>query len=1753
MKKLIKNFFNTFLGNKIAMIVLIFIIFISSTIYTILDSTSNSFTQSYNDVVETGSLHNFTIKEKYDITGNVDFKPTKAKHEIYTNLNLNTLKQSKYVEVVDDNNDSIPEHVYLYFINDPLDLFSAHQYLYDKSKNKLPASIDNIKPTFRIDIKDLKVDGDTKRKVITKIKSGSISIEFYSTSNTGTFTPAELGTSHQKTNTLISLLKDGSTINDLNALKTSNNWVNFASYNALSQNRHVIIHNSEEPKKDPFFSFFGSKGHFGFEYDLTQEKSSLSFINFIHKNLNILDIPTNVDLFDKNMVDYDPQASFILNYNDNEKEFVDQNNNHYYVMKKNNKVYLYGININLSNDKNPFAFKQITDFKTSGQDNIDSTDLTNANFNNPKSTTFKNNDNDNKVMKLVNGKFVDATQNTIDNPSPKTFRMEIDVSKLSGISGEHNNLKDIIFGQEMNFEFLSDTATSNSDLGISDDHYENAFLSSKTTWNDIKNAPESNWFSSVDGQNPLSTSSYETAIHSQSKPQKIDDTSNYYYLRTSKLNQSKSFWDHNIGPNNYLQKSLYSLSTTKLLLDFNLFKNLLKEMHDSTNANLFKLIYSMKSHVKLDFNTLSGDYKHLVDQNKELLNLENNDILTFDGIMPNANDANSFTYINYNDSIAFNNAKKELLSKLKSLINKNKSSEFINNITNVYDDVKLEFINSITVNDNNQQVKVVKTSNNRELDKLVLFSGSKLPEPETQEQIKKKLEENAANNGWTNIGFIPRPEPVYDFSQKFKGVMSWTTPLLNLGSAQYIDKSSYFAVVSPMYAQINNIVPISFDDFKSRDLESLMKSPIFLQKYRNNIVNVSSVPYLVVGIGTTPDFAFPIIDRGYPVPNFQKQAILFTNTSGYERMNNAFRGNGHENYIAGRFNTNVSQEEINNRISKLEAIAKKDMNWPANIQIVSDKVDTIHEKVLLVPNRVTFLTSLNSSIKTVIYITTSMLIILSSFIVLMVVKREIAEQRRFLATLLANGYSKSQISLATTIISLMVAFIPSILGYISGYFLQFWFIDIFSNSWSLPVHNYRFSWLSLSLTVILPILGVFLISYLITLWELRGNVVDLLKDAETRFASKMSANAMGMFAWLGIKTKLSLSLFFSNMSKMFTILLTTGVAVISISIGFTMIGKFDSALQNSRQYNNYKYKVNLVSPTKEGGEYKIIMPDRVGAMGLSLNNMKDLYRTDIMNAPISKPTFYKSFFLLPSQRDQYFENGYDDPTKNNKSYKIDYIQKYKLYNFLKHRVSIKPLLDANIGALGVSNNPWEFVTNSIPENQMHSIDNATSKFFEYGISLPENKKYILEPWYPKKDIDGLVKPDTNYITEPFNNNVSNPVISKKYRMFVLNILKHFDDEPNKSNPYFMSYGDIFTDFDDQYYTYMNANFIDNSSNYELNITGIDQTNHSYYTIPDSKLDKLDLSYFKDKNVIPIIANAYFLNRHNKSIGDEFTMDITNDVNRIARKFNKTDNNIKFKIIDSIDTYDGDELITTRIIANNVLGMSTWGFNGVYTNHNSPRILSTLSLYSQSGIYIPSSAIDETDQSSGPYTFIEAAIDDHALPSYINNVSDYVNAYSNSAYVLSNYDVTQSEITNYVFKNTLDLSSKIIWIIEGIAITISFLFVFIMATMMLSANKKNISTLKVMGYRNKEIRWIFIRTNFLPMLLATLFSIPIVFGLLIAIEHLIMNFGSILIPMNMRGYEIVTAMLISFTVTLLTYAIAIFKLRNMEVLLTFGKV
>jgi putative ABC transport system permease protein len=219
------------------------------------------------------------------------------------------------------------------------------------------------------------------------------------------------------------------------------------------------------------------------------------------------------------------------------------------------------------------------------------------------------------------------------------------------------------------------------------------------------------------------------------------------------------------------------------------------------------------------------------------------------------------------------------------------------------------------------------------------------------------------------------------------------------------------------------------------------------------IANAAGTPFIITGAGITPDYIYPIINLDLPVPNPNKEAIIFANDHGYDAVLDSYRSNPVEAYLAGKVPSNVDKYTF---IDSLNVEARKEMIWPSNVNaayLANDKSNVLDTSA----QRVAYIPELVQSISSIDYILTIFVLLLSILICAIVIRRYVGNSSRTIGVMQANGVGKSKIALSMAPFVLIPTLAGGIGGYLAGTFLQAATLQLFKGYWLIPSPLLAFS------------------------------------------------------------------------------------------------------------------------------------------------------------------------------------------------------------------------------------------------------------------------------------------------------------------------------------------------------------------------------------------------------------------------------------------------------------------------------------------------------------------------------------------------------------------------------------------------------------------------------------------------------------------------------------------------------------------------
>lgn len=974
-------------------------------------------------------------------------------------------------------------------------------------------------------------------------------------------------------------------------------------------------------------------------------------------------------------------------------------------------------------------------------------------------------------------------------------------------------------------------------------------------------------------------------------------------------------------------------------------------------------------------------------------------------------------------------------------------------------DIKYRRFNSIDINNTKQSIfyKLIETSSNYQIDNLVIYEGNNLTIPidynneifgpfaTDTKTYSRKLLTLLYRASWSNNSIVTSLNAAYNYFNSSNNIdldpytilensiidpnkrliinginymrniykekqynmkgfrINFSIPGIIPISGNIEDFSSYESVVSPSFIDKQNksIFPLSdwvahFNDSQI-DFEKWFNSIDAKYKY-----SIDETEYIILGSGISPDFMYPIVSFSNPIPNYEKEAVVYANKNGYERTVDAFRGNDQEEFIVGKFN---NPRQANELLHQINLESEKIMSWPhgTNSAYYASDANNILTPTSL---RLQFIPQILNIVELVTIFLSLFIWILSIIISILVIKRFIETNKNSLGIMLANGFKKKEI-VWSIVLFLAIPILSSIIfGFFFGLGLQVPSMLIFSNLWAIPINLTFFSPLYFFINVIFQGLLFLIISFVFSWYTLKGNIAELMKDETKYKLSRLSIFMKRPFIKTGIMNTFRASVAFSSIWRLLLLSFMSSLVMLSFSFVLSTNNKFNEAAIDTYKTRNYSYALKLITPSNEGGQYYAV-PYNYSGMTLkngkyfntlessgfdSTNQISQNYLT---NSTYSDPNAK----FTPIQRREienlgnYHLISADDDEKG---------QKQDLL-YLKYKSQNKILLDHFLGALGIGANPWQIVTKLMPNNQINHSNNSFRKTLEKIILDESNFVALGNNATPKTYREHLLSftklSNLNYeesaqvFLDNFDpNNIQyREFDSSKIQLIINALLKRIILTPDfiqffmsvfqninyKEEQYNVMFNKVGIDSNDRPFTYLDFYFSElNSRKYE---TSVVDSIFGLHEPKNGELNSIELINKSNQVVnhklfasdsetntqyIPIIVNAFAEKKYNLKIGSTFKIKVNNKADRYTNINSKDEvYALPFKVVDVIKSYQNSEFFISQLNANKILGLqyvldldkkfdfSQSGFNGIFSFQSSiPQVTNGMSLYSPSGLY-----------------------------------------------------------------------------------------------------------------------------------------------------------------------------------------------------------
>lgn len=415
---------------------------------------------------------------------------------------------------------------------------------------------------------------------------------------------------------------------------------------------------------------------------------------------------------------------------------------------------------------------------------------------------------------------------------------------------------------------------------------------------------------------------------------------------------------------------------------------------------------------------------------------------------------------------------------------------------------------------------------------------------------------NGANNKKLEEKISPALEK-YDFS--------YYTEISKVASE---DKKLYKALPYDGDKKIN--IPYLVEGNMPQNDNEITLLPSFAKKNNINIgdlYEIGEIKYKVVGFAYAPDHILPMISINSPIFSEKNHNISYMTKSTFDK----FPGVKESAYV-GAFNDKNKTLDFDT----LTLLFENDSN------IVLDPISFM---------RIGRVNSLELEIQTnrvfakyFMYL----LLAISVFVIIVVTKKRIEDEKLQIGVLKALGYSRVKIAISYLVYPIFGSIIGGVIGFGAGVVASGFLSNIYLSYFNMPIDGYKFNINYLIEDVFVPLIVLSILAFIIAMFMLRKRPLTLLKEGSNLKVNLFSRFISFITKKLPFKTRFRYSLASRSIGKLIIVTLTsfcTGLLIVLILIGLNMFSSMlDKTFEGMKLKNQISY-LGTMSGTSNTEDY----------------------------------------------------------------------------------------------------------------------------------------------------------------------------------------------------------------------------------------------------------------------------------------------------------------------------------------------------------------------------------------------------------------------------------------------------------------------------------------------------------------------------------------------------------------------------------------
>ncbi len=377
----------------------------------------------------------------------------------------------------------------------------------------------------------------------------------------------------------------------------------------------------------------------------------------------------------------------------------------------------------------------------------------------------------------------------------------------------------------------------------------------------------------------------------------------------------------------------------------------------------------------------------------------------------------------------------------------------------------------------------------------------------------------------------------YDFTYVLKGskTLGW--------KFNENDEQEYSASMMVYDKDLPVNTPYLIEGRAPSNLYEVLVAPRFLETNDLTIgdnLEINGVEYKITGSAYAPDYIYPAVSFNTPVFDEKRQTIMYANQETYDLA----KGSEMKLYTA-RFNS----YEGTYRDDALEDLIK-DLNKDEYVTYVLSTA-TIHPRIS------TFTYAVKIDRKFAEYFL-YVLLAIAVFIIVMVMKKRIDDEKLQIGVLKSLGYSTPMIAAGYLVYPIVGSVVGGALGYLLGMGLQNFMVDLYRSFYNIPINAFYWGYEYLFFSVLLPLVGLSLLSYFVALFMLRHRPLKLLREGSNLKVNVVTKAITRVTRPLPFKARFRYSLASRSLGKLLVITFCsfcTGLLLVLTLIGSNMMNK----------------------------------------------------------------------------------------------------------------------------------------------------------------------------------------------------------------------------------------------------------------------------------------------------------------------------------------------------------------------------------------------------------------------------------------------------------------------------------------------------------------------------------------------------------------------------------------------------------------------